>query len=239
MIDKSFARPSSTVILLREGSDEPELFMVQRHADASFGAAYAFPGGVMDASDSEGHEYCAGRTAADANTALALESGGLDYFVAAIRELFEETGVLLATHDVRDEELLLLQAQMNIGSLAWNEFVYRHDLRLHCDQLRYFSHWITPDALPMRYTTRFFIAELPTGQHAHHDERELTDSKWITATNALRAGKNGLMTLHFPTRKTLESLAEHHSVAALLTWASECEARGVTPTQPARPGELP
>jgi hypothetical protein len=55
----------------------------------------------------------------------------------------------------------------------------------------------------------------------------------------LRAGKNGLMTLHFPTRKTLESLAEHHSVAALLTWASECEARGVTPTQPAKPGELP
>ncbi len=239
LTDKGFARPSSTVILLREGSDEPELFMVRRHADASFGAAYAFPGGVMDASDSEGHEYCEGRTAAAANTALGLESGGLNYFVAAIRELFEETGVLLATHDVPDDELVSSQAHLNSGSLTWNEFINEHDLRLHCDQLRYFSHWITPDELPKRYTTRFFIAELPPGQLAHHDERELTDSKWITATNALRAGKNGLMTLHFPTRKTLESLAEHHSVAALLTWASECEARGVTPTQPAKPGELP
>ncbi|MCH7898100.1 MAG: NUDIX hydrolase, partial [Proteobacteria bacterium] len=86
MTDKGFARPSSTVILLREGSDEPELFMVRRHADASFGAAYAFPGGVMDASDSEGHEYCEGRTAAAANTALGLESGGLNYLVGAIRE---------------------------------------------------------------------------------------------------------------------------------------------------------
>lgn len=238
LTDKSFARPSSTIILLREAPDDPELFMVRRHADASFGAAYAFPGGVMDASDSEGHGHCEGRTTAAANTVLGLESGGLDYFVAAIRELFEETGVLLATHDVADAVLASSQAQMNNGSLMWNEFVRKHDLRLHCDQLRYFSHWITPDALPKRYTTRFFMAELPPGQLAHHDECELTDSKWITATNALRAGKNGLMTLHFPTRKTLESLAEHHSVAALLIWASACEARGVIPTQPAKPGEL-
>ena len=170
----------------------------------------------------------------------ARRPGGLAAAVRTRMPLLQVfRGVLLATHDVSDEELVSSQAQMNSGSLTWNEFVHGHNLRLHCDRLRYFSHWITPDALPKRYTTRFFIAELPTGQLAHHDEHELIDSKWITATNALRAGKNGLMTLHFPTRKTLESLAEHHSVAALLSWASECEACGVTPTQPANPGELP
>jgi hypothetical protein len=86
-----------------------------------------------------------------------------------------------------------------------------------------------------RYTTRFFVAELPTGQAAHHDERELTDSKWITAVNALQAGESGLMTLHYPTRKTLERIAEHSSVADLLAWASDCEAKGVETTRPVIP----
>ena len=86
-----------------------------------------------------------------------------------------------------------------------------------------------------RYTTRFFVAELPAGQVAHHDERELTGSKWITAANALQAGESGLMTLYYPTRKTLERIAEHSSVADLLAWASDCEAKGVETTRPVIP----
>ena len=236
LIENSIARPSSTVILLREAAVEPELFMVQRHADASFGAAYAFPGGVLDKADADGHEYCDGRTAVEANTTLGLDSGGLDFFVAAIRELFEETGVFLATPEIPVDERELSRNSLNCGSQTWNNFLRDNDVRLQCDQLHYFSHWITPEKMPKRYTTRFFVAELPAGQVARHDERELTNSKWITAANALQAGKNGLMTLHYPTRKTLESLAEHRSVAALLAWASDCEARGVETTRPVIPG---
>ncbi len=236
LTEKPFARPSSTVILLREAAAEPELFMVQRHVDSSFGAAYAFPGGVLDTADADGHEHCAGRTAADANTALALKRGGLDFFIAAIRELFEETGVLLASHEIPIDELELLRKSLNCESQTWNNFVHDYNVRLQCDQLHYFSHWITPEKMPKRYNTRFFVAELPAGQVAHHDERELTNSKWITAAHALQAGESGLMTLHYPTRKTLESIAEHRSVAELLAWASACEARGVETTRPVIPG---
>ena len=206
--------------------------MVQRHVDSSFGAAYAFPGGVLDTADADDHENCAGRAAADANTTLGLESGGLDFFVAAIRELFEETGVLLATHDIPIDKLELLRKSLNCGPQTWNNFVHDYTLCLQCDQLHYFSHWITPQQMAKRYTTRFFVAELPAGQVAHHDERELTGSKWITAANALQAGESGLMTLYYPTRKTLESIAVHSSVADLLAWASDCEAKGVETTRP-------
>jgi 8-oxo-dGTP pyrophosphatase MutT (NUDIX family) len=235
LTEKSFARPSSTVILLRDAMPGPELFMVQRHADSSFGAAYAFPGGVLDTSDADAHECCAGRVAADANTVLGLESGGLDFFVAAIRELFEETGVLLASHEIPTDELELLRKYLNCESQTWNNFVHDNNVSLQCDRLHYFSHWITPEQLAKRYSTRFFVAKLPAGQTASHDERELTNSKWITAANALQAGENGLMTLYYPTRKTLENIAQHHSVAELLAWASDCEARGVETTRPVIP----
>ena len=209
--------------------------MVQRHVDSSFGAAYAFPGGVLDASDADVDEYCVGRAAANSNRALGLEIGGLDFFVAAIRELFEETGVLLATHDIPIDKLELLRKSLNCESQTWNNFVHDYNVRLQCDRLHYFSHWITPEQLAKRYSTRFFVAELPAGQTARHDERELTNSKWITAAKALQAGKNGLMTLYYPTRKTLENIAQHPSVAELLAWASDCEASGVETTRPVLP----
>ena len=90
-------RPSSTVVLVRDTADAPEVFMVKRHASASFGSAYAFPGGVLESSDSAVHDHCVGPDAAAANRLLDVDDGGLDYFSAAIRELFEESGVLFGT----------------------------------------------------------------------------------------------------------------------------------------------
>lgn len=89
-------RPSSTVIVAKDAVADPEIFMVRRHEQSSFGAAHAFPGGVVDAEDSEVHDYCSGLTRADANARIGVEDGGLDFYSAAVRELFEETGVLLA-----------------------------------------------------------------------------------------------------------------------------------------------
>ena len=97
MTDVAIPRPSATVLLARESDAAPELFMVQRHARAAFGAAYAFPGGVLDDADAEVHDYWAGSSAADANRILAVESGGMDFYVAARRDLVEEAGVLRAT----------------------------------------------------------------------------------------------------------------------------------------------
>ena len=93
------ARRSSTVVLARETGGEPEIFLVQRHAAASFGAAYAFPGGVVDPEDGSVHDYCKGLSSKKADANLGVKGDGLDYYSAAVRELFEEAGVLLANPD--------------------------------------------------------------------------------------------------------------------------------------------
>jgi 8-oxo-dGTP pyrophosphatase MutT (NUDIX family) len=209
--------------------------MMKRHVDSSFGAAYVFPGGVVDATDGDVHEYCSGRTAEQADAALAVDSGGLDYFVAAVRELFEESGVLLADIEASVDELESTREALNNNSQSWTAFVRSTGARMLCDRLHYFSHWITPEPLPKRYSTRFFVAELPDGQVATHDDFELTNSVWISATDALRAGKEGKMKLHYPTLTTLESLAACQSASAILDWARDREARGAETFRPSVP----
>ena len=182
MTEATYARPSSTVVLVRAAAAEPELFMVRRHAASSFGASYAFPGGVLDSDDATVHEYCKGLGEADADRHLGVRANGLDYYSAAIRELFEESGVLLADLAAVDEDLGEVRDGLNCGAEDWSDFVTRNRLELRCDALHYFAHWITPRALSPRYSTRFFLAEMPAGQHAVHCGGELTDSCWLTAS---------------------------------------------------------
>ena len=224
--------PSATVVLARPGTGEPELFMVRRHERSSFGSAYAFPGGTIDEEDSAVHDYCKGVSQRTANTRLGVRAGALDYYSAAIRELFEESGVLLADIESVDENLGRVRDGLNSGTDNWLDFVSRNALELHCDELFYFSHWITPETLPRRYSTRFFIAALPEGQQAEHCGGELTDSCWTTAHDILIAGRAGDVELHFPTIKTLESIARHKTFDALIDWASACADWGVTSMLP-------
>lgn len=233
MNDVAPARPSATVVVARAGIADPELFMVRRHPESSFGAAYAFPGGVVDDDDAVVHENCAGLGAGQANSRLGVKANGLDFYSAAIRELFEESGILLASSDDLDEDLNVIRNGLNNGSESWSAFVKRDHLQLHCDQLHYFSHWLTPATLPKRYSTRFFLAQLPEGQSARHCGGELTDSRWATAHDMLEAGRAGDLDLHFPTIKTLESIARHKSLEALLEWARSCVEWGVTSMVPA------
>jgi 8-oxo-dGTP pyrophosphatase MutT (NUDIX family) len=227
------ARPSSTVVLVRAGASEPELFMVRRHEASSFGAAYAFPGGVVDQDDADVHDFCMGVAAHQADTRLGVKENGLELYSAAIRELFEESGVLLASIDRVDEDLCAVRDALNDGNACWADFVKRNDLELHCDELHYFSHWITPVSEPKRYSTRFFLAEIPQGQEAAHCGGELTESRWITAHDMLEAGRQGVVKLHFPTIKTLESIARHKTLEALVDWAESCVEWGVTSMAPA------
>ena len=201
--------------------------MVRRHASSSFGGAYAFPGGVLEDVDRLVSVHCHGITAAQADSVLGVDAGGLDYYSAAVRELFEETGVLLAQTTTDAEALDIARQGLNDGSLRWDRFVSERNARLQCDALHYFSFWITPIALPKRYSTRFFVAELPQGQCARHCGGELTESSWMTADAALQARRDDDITLHYPTKKTLESIARFQSLDALVDWARSCAKAGV------------
>jgi 8-oxo-dGTP pyrophosphatase MutT (NUDIX family) len=232
LVESGLIRPSATVVVARGGSAEPEVFMVRRHADSSFGSAYAFPGGVVDKEDSDVSEFCHGLTSFDADSRLGVVSGGLDYYSAAVRELFEESGVLLADLSSLDENLTSVRDALNDGSLNWADFVQRERLSLHCEELHYISHWVTPEFEPKRYSTRFFVARLPEGQDAVHCGGELTDSCWATATDVLAAARRGDMKLIFPTVKTLESVARHKSLEELIDWAKSSVEWGITTMVP-------
>lgn len=228
-------RPSSTVVLVRPGPALPEVFLVKRHARASFGSRYAFPGGVLERSDAAVTDSCRGVSPAWANARLKLESGGLVYYSAAIRELFEESGVLLATHELSAAALQVARDALNAGTLGWQEFIADNGLELHCDRLHYFSFWITPVGEPHRYSARFFLARSPATQTASHDGGELTESCWLSARQALAARER--IKLPYPTRKTLEQLADFDDVDSMLRWADACGDQGVDCIQPAARAE--
>ena len=226
-------RPSSTVVLVRPGDDAPEVFMVKRHRQASFGSSYAFPGGVVDPCDSRVHGMGKGVAAAYANHLLAVDSGALDYYSAAIRELFEESGVLLAEHSLSAEALDTARTGLNTGSLDWDRFAADNGLSLQYERLHYFSFWITPLGMPKRYSARFFLAKVPTAQVATHDGGELTESCWMPAADILAACKKKAMQLPYVTRKTLKRVARFSSTEDLLDWAKACGEKGVICDQPA------
>ncbi len=232
LAESDLIRPSATVVVARAGAADPEVFMVRRHEKSAFGSAYAFPGGVVDKEDSEVSEFCHGLTSFDADSRLGIVSGGLDYYSAAVRELFEESGVLLADLSSLDENLTSVRDALNDGSLNWAEFVRRERLSLHCGELHYISHWVTPEFEPKRYSTRFFVARLPEGQDAMHCGGELTDSCWATATDVLATARRGDIKLIFPTVKTLESIARHKSLEDLIDWAKSSVEWGITTMVP-------
>ena len=220
------ARPSSTVVLARQAAQVPELLLVRRHERSAFGGAYAFPGGVLEDADARVADHCTGITPAAADAMLGT-AGALAWFSAAVRELFEESGVLLATTGRRGLDLGAARDALNDGTLDWQAFVRDNALQLRCDALHYFSFWITPEALPRRFATRFFLAAMPEGQDATHCGGELTDSCWMSAQEALAAARDGSIRLHFPTLRTLEALARHGSLDELLGWAASCARAGV------------
>ena len=225
MTDAAEARPSSTVILARDEEPSPHFLMVKRDQASSFGGAWVFPGGVIDADDERVASQHGALPAEKANAILDVESGGLAYFSAAIRELFEETGVLLA--DAVPSRLDTLRAALLDGTRTWAELIAQNDIRLGVADLHYVSFWITPPSLPKRYSTRFFVAEAPGTAAASACGGEVLDCRWLTARKALESAEKGNIRLHFPTQITLEVLAKHASIDDLMRWARGCADAGV------------
>ena len=206
-------------MLVRDAPDL-QVFMLRRNLSSEWVAgAYVFPGGGVDPDDrtDEAYARCPGRTDVAASTLLGIASGGLGFWVAAIRESFEEAGVLLARPRAdTDLDLSGLEAErvsVNSGDRRFLDVLIEQDLMLDVDRLHVFSHWITPAGMPRRYDTWFFVAEAPEGHTYLHDDGETVASTWIRPADALARADEGDIELIFPTRRSLEALTrfEHAS----------------------------
>lgn len=212
--------------------------MVRRHLDSDFvGGAYVFPGGKVDDEDrsaAAGHA-CVGRDDVTASELLGVDAGGLAFWVAAMRECFEEAGVLLACQgegagipvDLSSPEdrrrLAARRAELNARDVGFLELLRAEGLCLSADCVHYFSHWVTPLGSPKRYDTRFFVAALPPDQVPVHDEHETIDTVWVRPAEALARAAAGELDLIFPTMKNLEAIGRFTTSAELLAAAAAVE----------------
>jgi glyoxylase-like metal-dependent hydrolase (beta-lactamase superfamily II)/8-oxo-dGTP pyrophosphatase MutT (NUDIX family) len=210
-------RPAATILLLREQAAAPEVFMLQRTAKAVFlPGAYVFPGGALDDDDASARVAARvrGLDDAQASARMGLASGGLAYWVAAARECFEESGILLAwdgnerpVDPERAAALAHLRKPLNDGELLFSDFLEREKLFIPAQEIAYYSHWITAPGRARRFSTRFFVACAPAGQHGAHDRSETVHSVWVSPREALERDKRKEIELIFPTRSTLSDLA--------------------------------
>jgi 8-oxo-dGTP pyrophosphatase MutT (NUDIX family) len=212
--------PAATILLIRDGAKGLEVFMVKRHHQIDFATgALVFPGGKATKSDFDVElgDYMDG--------AAAWSSEMRALAAAAIREAFEEAGILLArdgkTGEFVDESRLArLDAHrepLEKGEMSLRDLVVKENLRLACDHLVHFAHWITPKMMAKRFDTHFFIALAPHGHSGHHDGRESVDSVWIGPDEAIADRKR--WNIIFPTKLNLMKLAHSKSVDAALAAA--------------------
>ncbi len=210
-------KAAATVMMVRDRqqSDDPglEVFMLRRTGKASFGAGmYVFPGGRVDDVDhaDEIAPFCEGLDDAAASAQLGIDRGGLAYWVAAIRECFEEAGILIAERrngeplELADDE----RHAVHDGELSMVELCKRHDLVLDLSTTQYVDHWITPVGEKRRFDTRFFVTEAPGDQEGLHDDKETTDSLWISPQAALDMQKAGELMMMPPTMYNLTRLTQ-------------------------------
>lgn len=231
--------PSATVLLLRPAEPQLQVLMVARHEKIDFAAgALVFPGGKVDAVDAD-----------PALVPHVVGADGLDHAaralrVAAIREAFEESGVLLAREPgsahtlpaARLRSLASYRGPLAAGELTMLEFVTREQLVLAADLLLPFSHWVTPPFMPRRFDTWFFLARAPLDQIAVHDGNELVGSEWISPAAALEALAAKRRTILFPTRLNLMMLNESRSDTEALAAARTRPIKTVIPRIEEREG---
>ena len=215
------ALPAATVVLMRDGAGGPEVLLLRRHRESGFvPGAWVFPGGRVDR--------------ADGDPALPDRCRGLEpdptpdvpFWMAAIREAFEETGVLLARAGDEGGEWLsdassspeveTVRRSLMDDEATLLDVVHRLDAELDARPMVHAAHWVTPVVEPRRYDTHFFVAVVPDGRTARPDPREMVDATWLTPTAALERFEAGTLPMVFPTVKTLEAMRDHGSTDAVL-----------------------
>lgn len=230
--EPAVAAVAATLVLVRDGPQGLETLMVVRHHEIDFArGAAVFPGGKMSASDSD--PRIAGRVGGGhlpGEQRFALR-------VAAVRETFEESGLLLARHGgamIDGTQRAALhqrwQARVATGGNAFVDMVCEEDLELALEQLVPYAHWVTPEVSPKRFDTHFFIAAAPAGQVAQHDGSEAVDSFWIRPADALDDCAQRRRTIIFPTLCNLALLAQTGDVAGAVQAARSRPVRRIQPT---------
>jgi 8-oxo-dGTP pyrophosphatase MutT (NUDIX family) len=221
-------RPASTILLLRDNAAgrEIEVFMMVRHHQIEFNSgALVFPGGSVDDNDREIGERAELYSGGD-----GLDAAELGFRIAAIRETFEESGILLAR--AKGSRTLIdavsaarieaaHRAALNERKTTFLQVLSDHDLCLALDLLAPYAHWITPEGMPKRYDTWFFLAAAPPDQLGAHDGKESTDSIWLSPREALEGGDNGRFKLPFPTTRNLIRLGKQPTVREALDDSKE------------------
>lgn len=201
------------------------MFLVRRGSDAAFGNVWAFPGGVVEVDD--------------ARVAPAFACGGarvaaddVPFLSAAVRELFEETGVLLGHTAVASGSLAAARAALNAGELAWTDLIRDCGVTIDAGALHLTGHWITPERFARRFSTRFYLAAAPAGQTARHCGLELTDSCWLGLAEAIRRHDEDRLPMFPPTIAMLRALARFDTLATALADADSRARAGIDPVMP-------
>lgn len=221
-------RPAATILPVRDTQNGYEILMLRRNIRSDFmGGAYVFPGGAVDEEDAQDISF--GLSEQEASEKLGLADGGLSYYVASLRELFEEAGLLVAcTNDgepVKFTEMSDLdrigeaRRLLNAGELTFPDMMRGEGLRVDLRNVWYLAHWITPVGPSRRYDTRFFVTVAPPDQLATHDAGETTADRWIRPADALLAASRGEFEMMFPTLRNLEAIAHFGSSSEVLEYA--------------------
>jgi len=237
---------ASTVILLRDQKPEGfEVFLLKRHEKSSFmGGNYVYPGGRVDRDDGS-LEICSFSKGVTIHEAQKILGGSFSpeesfaHWIAAIRELFEEAGVLLAydqkgnffqiKNQGEREKYLYYRGSLQKRELGICDVAQKEGLFFALDQLQYYAHWITPEARSERFDTRFFLTRYPSGQEATHDQRETTVGAWMTPQKALEENLKREVALSPPTLKTLEDLSRFKNIDEVFTSLGNIEIRPILP----------
>jgi 8-oxo-dGTP pyrophosphatase MutT (NUDIX family) len=207
--------PAATLVLFRDTPDATcELLLIRRHAKSAFaGGDHVFPGGKVGPDDNpaDAEAWCAGLDADEAASRLGVAPGeALAYWIGAIRETFEEVGVLLAYDDtgqpanVAESRFEDYRAACQKTNRAFWDMVRGERLTLATHAIVHFAHWITPEESLLRFDTRFFAAVMPAGQEARADGREITEVRWLSPEGALAAAARGEISLRNPTMRNIE-----------------------------------
>ena len=223
-------RPAATLVLLRDTAHGPELFMQRRSPEAPFlGGAYVFPGGALQPSDGrlDAQQQIVGLNQVGACQQLGLCAGALAYWVAAVRECFEEAGILLA-HDATGVEVSPARVVLEMaadrsaidqGRAELVDVLARHALLIRGGHIIYFDRWITPPGYARRFDTRFFVVRAPVGQEGMHDDHEAVHSVWLRPNAALELAERGQIRIATPTAAVLTEFSRCASVAQALAYA--------------------
>ncbi|NIR42852.1 MAG: NUDIX domain-containing protein [Gemmatimonadetes bacterium] len=227
-------RPAAAVILARDRDSGPEVLLVRRRSDVGFAAgAYVFPGGTLDAADGDAAwdewldppppEAMAGADDPHGPTART-------FVVAALRELFEETGVLIASDPIPDPDRLAADRDaLVVGKKLFREIIADSGARLAGDRLTLCARWITPESLSRRYDARFFLAAAPADVQVRPERGELVEHVWIAPAVALERYFRYDFPMLFPTARTLSWLEEGESVEDWRRRARDREVRAILP----------